>query len=142
MNPFASRTTETIDLPFDPPHTATIRKLAGRHLEKAKQENQFASVDALRRMGGVKFQQEIAALGDQSKEAIAKFQADPMNEYDLYVLLRYGVIAWSYSDPVTPEQLDDLVDDAVQFLAAKILRLSKPALFQSAEEYQAAQKNA
>ena len=34
-SPFASRTTDTIALPFDRDHTATLRKLTGRELDFA-----------------------------------------------------------------------------------------------------------
>jgi hypothetical protein len=190
MNPFASHTTKTVPLPFDPPNDVTIRRLSGRHLEKARQENQFASVDTLKRMGGATFQKELAELGTEQEraDAIKKQQADPLNSYDPYVLCAKGIISWSYPEslkliavvdeeservveavkalaafadkkgviadviPIVMDAakamrmaipaIEDLADEAVDFLAREILKLSKPALFQTKDEIEAAQKNA
>jgi len=143
MSIFASRVTKVIELPFDAPQTVTIQKLAGRHLQKAHEADQFATVEGLKRMGGVAFQRELAALGDDAKREalVAQQQADPMNGYDVYVLLTHGIKSWSYGVPVSPEAIEDLDEEAVAFLAREILQLSKPGLFLTADERQAAQKN-
>ena len=157
MSIFASRTTKTIPIPFDPPHTVTIRKLAGRHLERANQENTFSSIDTLRRMGGVAFQRELAALGtpDQQAAAVATARADPLTAYDRYVLMRFGVESWTYPESLEPETvieesgisvqrvraLEDLVEEAVDFFSRAILKLAKPALFVEADVAAVAEKN-
>jgi hypothetical protein len=147
MSIFASRTQQTIDLPFDVPHTVTIQKLAGRHLEQAKQANQAAAVESLRRMGGATFQRELNAIGPSVviADAVAKVQANPLSGYDRYVLLEKGIKAWTYVDdagaviPVTAAAIEDLDDEAIDFLARAVLQLTKPALF--AVDAEADQKN-
>lgn len=152
--PFASRITKTLELPFDPGQTITIRKLPGRHLEAAGRERVFARMDAMRRMGGPQFQKELqAAIAAEEREAEAAGQApapvvtpdpapaDPLLDYDKYALLAHGVVAWSYPEPVKPELIDDLESDAAEWIAREILRLTKPTLFQTAEEAEAAVKN-
>jgi hypothetical protein len=154
---FASRTTKTIPLPFDVPHEVTIQRLAGRHLGKAQLENQVTSVENLRRMGGAAFQKELEGLGDTSKRAelVKQHQADPLNAYDRYEVLAKGIKSWTYEELLTPVEviegdgvkrlrilaIDDLDDDAADFLAREILRLTKPALFLTEAEAEAAQKN-
>lgn len=157
-SPFASRTTKTIPIPFDPPNEVTIQKLAGRHLGKAQLENQVLAIDNLRRMGGAAFQKELEGLGDAEKRAalVKEHQADPLNGYDRYEVLAKGIKSWSYEEKLDPVEvvetdgvtrmripaIDDLDDEAADFIAREILRLTKPALFQTAEEIETATKNA
>jgi hypothetical protein len=152
MSIFASRTQKTIDLPFDPPHTITIQKLAGRHLGKAREAWLEDLYTGVRNRGGASAQKEMQALfqdrdegkGDkksEAAEAIEKVQADPLNGLDKFTVVRFGVKAWSYDLLVSPESIDDMDDQAVDFIATEIMRLTKPALFQTKTETEAAQKN-
>jgi hypothetical protein len=135
MSIFASRTRRVVEIPFDAPHTVTIQKLAGRQVEKAREANQFASADRLKGMGGVAFQRELGQLGDPAATAalVAKAQADPLNTYDRATVLQKGIVAWTYEEPVgtpllvTPEAIDDLSEEAADFLARAILELTLPA---------------
>jgi hypothetical protein len=136
MSIFASRTQQTITLPFDDertltgePHTVTIQKLAGRQLEKAKEASLATSIEGLKRLGGPAFQQELGALGDPAQTAalVAAAQADPLNGYDRYVVLQRGIVAWTYEVPLTPAAIEDLSDEALEFLARAILALTLPA---------------
>jgi hypothetical protein len=143
MSIFASQTTVTLEIPFDPGQTVTIRKLAGRHLQRAHDADLMASLDTMKRMGGVSVQKELQALGDDAtRDKLVETQrADPMSGYDLTTLLVCGITAWSYPDPVTPERIDDLDEEAAAFLGRAILKLSKPGLFLTEDERQAVQKN-
>jgi len=146
MSIFASRAQKTLEIPFDPPHTVTIQKLAGRHLKRAAEENQRKGVDTFRKLGGATFQQELSAVRDAEKKASntpapAVAAPDPMAGYDADVLIEHGITAWSYGEgKPTPEELADLTEEAAEFFAREILRLSKPALFLTAEENEAVQK--
>lgn len=88
---------------------------------------------------------------------IEKVKNDPLNGYDKYELLRCGIVAWSYDvslKPVTVTEkdddghavtrithpaIDDLSDEAVEFFATEIMRLTKPSLFLTVEEKKEAQ---
>ena len=132
MSIFASRTEKTIPIPFDPPHEVTIRKLAGRHLERAKQEGQIKSVDWIRKLGGAEFSRELSALGDPAERAAAlekrkaEVRADPLQKFDRTVVLEKGIVRWTYPEPVTPEALEDLEEEAGEWLAREILALTFP----------------
>lgn len=128
-SPFASRHTEIVSLPSDPTESVTIRRLSGRALEQARQASQEASIAALKRMGGADFQRELAALGDATQTAalVAQAQADPLSGLDRYVVLQKGVVAWTYADPPTPDALDDLSEEAADYLARKIVDITLPA---------------
>jgi len=137
---FASRSLKVVSIPFDEGQTVTIQKLPGRHLATAQEAKQLAARAYVERMGGDAFRKELAALGDAAPAAVAQAQADPLNMYDRLTLLQKGIKAWTYVDeagtpvPVTEAAIDDLSDEAAAFLAREILQLTKPALFQTAEE--------
>ncbi len=162
MSIFASDTTKTLEIPFDPPHTVTIRKLTGKKLVKAQKAFFNELIAEVQSRGGAKVQKDIEQLFDKSAKTeaeIAKVKADPLNGYDKHALIAAGVVAWSYPRGLEPvavtEQtadgrevtvmivpaIDDLDDEAVAFFATEVLRLTKPSLFLSAEEAKAEQKN-
>ena len=128
MSIFASYTQQTVLIPFDAPETVTIRKLSGRQLEKCRESNQLASVEALKRMGGAALQRELAALSESTKMAdlVATATADPLTSYDRLMVLQLGIVAWSYSEAVTPGTIEDLSEEAAMFLAREILALTLP----------------
>lgn len=75
---------------------------------------------------------------------------DPLAGYDVVTLLLYGIVHWTKleMDLPGPEHkdarvavLEDLRDDTQQYLAREILRLTKPSLFLTAAEKEAARKN-
>jgi len=150
MGTFASRTTKTIPIPFDPPHEVLIQKLAGRHLQRAQQAFFNELVAGIRERGGAAVQKDLQQLfkGDEAatKEKVAEQQKDPLNGFDAYVICQKGIKAWTFVDeagqsiPVTPETIEDLDEEAVRFFATEIMRLTKPGLFQSEEEAKATQK--
>lgn len=129
MSIFASRTQQVLALPFDPPHTVTIQQLAGRQLEQARQASQAAAVATLQRMGGPAFQKELGGMGDPTAVAklVAEAHADPLTGFDRDVVLLKGIKAWSYDEPVTPSAIEDLREEAADFLARAILELTLPA---------------
>lgn len=129
MSIFASRSLKVVPIPWDDPHTVTIQKLPGRHLGKAQQEKQIAAQAFVTRMGGDAFRQQLAGLGDPADVAdrVARAQADPLNSYDRGAVLQKGIKAWTYDEPVTPETIDDLSEDAADYLARAILDLTLPA---------------
>jgi hypothetical protein len=194
---FASRVTKTIPIPFDPPNDVTIQRLAGRHLGEAMLENQLHSIDTFRQMGGAKFQKELNEIrseppakddGSVKTPSPTPPVADPLAGYDKYVLMKHGIVSWSYDESLKPElvndeeselfaeavrkfadlvdkkgkltdvtlslsesmkksrvaikAIEDLTDEAADFFAREILKLSKPALFQTADENEAETKNA
>lgn len=129
MSIFASRVQQTIDVPMDPPHTVTIQKLAGRHVEQARQERQFEFMAFAKRVGGVtEFKRELASTGDadQVAERVAAVQHDPLRLYARSVVLEKGIKAWTYDDPPTPDTIADLDADAADWLFRAILALTFP----------------
>jgi len=160
-SPFASRVVVTIPIPFDPPHEVTLRKLAGRHLERARNAFMTGLFLDVQARGGAAVQKDMQTLfvKDAPNKAeveaeVQKVAADPLNGYDSYVLAQGGIVAWSYPESLMPERtvegdsilmrvqaIDDLDEDAIRFFATEIMRLTKPALFQTEAEVKAERKN-
>ena len=123
---FASRTQVTIPIPFDSPNEVTIQKLTGRQLGKAQQAFFNELIAGVQERGGAKVQKDIQTLFEKDKTSVdvevAKVQADPLNGYDPYVLILYGVKAWTYPESLKPvmvvdEESERLVE-AVKAVAA------------------------
>jgi hypothetical protein len=151
-SPFASQTvSDPIPLPFDPPHTVTVRKLTGRECDAAADSHraQFASHHPRLWPALLRRALEHGASDPEVLTAIR----DPLLGYDRFALVRAGLVAWSYPQSITPltpaqiaegvtDPVEDLDDEAVDFIATAVLRLTKPGLFHATEEdAQTARKN-
>lgn len=142
MSIFTSYVTEELPVPSDAGQRVTIRRLPPKVLREASQAQQLAAVEDARAMREAMGEALSEMLGRVTPEAMAAAkQADPLLSYDRVTLMLHGVTAWSYAQPVTREVLEDMDDDAQAWLAGAILRLSKPSLYQTADEQEDAQKN-
>lgn len=162
-SPFASRVVVTLPIPFDPPNEVTIRKLAGRHLERARNvflTSLFLDVQA---RGGAAVQKDMQQLfvkdapnKEEVEEKVKAVAADPLNGFDPYIVAQGGIVSWTYPESlkvelVTDEKgnqiprvqaIDDLDEDAVRWFATEIMRITKPSLFQTKDEAEDDRKNA
>lgn len=161
MSIFASQTQKTIPIPFDQPSSVTVRKLTGREIEEAQEAHRASIATGRARSWAATFRRMLEY--GTSDPDVLKAIADPLTGYDRYALVRSGLVAWSYPQPVTPiaakdaspsvgktpaqpavaasDAVEDLDDEAVDFIATEILRLTKPGLFQTNEEAEADRKN-
>jgi hypothetical protein len=156
-SPFASHTTsDPIPLPFDAPNWVQVRKLTGRELEQAAASGRDLFLGGNGRMFPALLRRalEHGATDPDVLHAIR----DPLTGYDRYALVRFGLIAWSYPAPIVPrtfkeiveglakhggvfnDAIDDLDDEAVDFIATEVLRLTKPHLFHVTEADAAIEK--
>lgn len=152
---FASQTQATVPIPFDPPHTVTVRKLTGRELENAQEAHRSTLATGSPRSWAATFRRALEK-GSADPEVI-KAIADPLTGYDRYALVAHGLLAWTYPQVIAvPDQtsvtyptaaatrqrvIDDLDDEGLDFIAREVLRLTKPALFLTLDEAQAERKN-
>jgi len=88
-----------------------------------------------------------AAAGIATNADAEKVLHDPLSGYDRITLCKEGVKAWTCVDkdgkplPVTPEAINDLDEDALEWMATQVLKLTKPSLFQTDDEKAADRKN-
>jgi hypothetical protein len=141
----------------------TIRKLAGRHLERARNAFMADLFHGVQERGGAAVQKDLQLLFAPDKDSAAsamqeqveKLKSDPLNGLDPYVVAQGGIVAWTYPESLAVElvadekgnqvprvrAIDDLDEDAVQWFATEIMRLTKPSLFQTKAEVEAERKN-
>jgi hypothetical protein len=152
MSIFASRTIETIPLHADGvEYEVVIQKLAGRHLGRAQQAFLNEIIRGITERGGAKVQKDIQQLfekdPEEAKKGIAAVKADPLNGYDKHALVTYGVKSWTYPVDIPGDfeskrsLFDDLEEEILDTLARAVLKLTKPSLFVSEDEAEAATKN-
>lgn len=140
MSIFSSETTVTIPVPFDAPHTVTLQKLTGRDLERA-QAAHLEDLIAGRSPRGLARVFRRVLDGAPQADAMAQHQPDPLEGYDRLSLVRGGLKAWSYDKEIVGV-IADLDDEALEFFATEILKLTKPGLFLTDEEREAKKKSA
>jgi hypothetical protein len=139
---FASQTSATIAIPFDSPNSVTIRRLTGRECDAAAEAHRQGAASVSPRAWPAVFRR-LLEKGASDPEVLKAIH-DPLTGYDRFALVRAGLVAWSYpqwvvlrADAVNREadlakrtaSIDDLDDEAVDFIATEVLRLTKPWLF-------------
>lgn len=144
MSIFASRTTDTIPIPQDPPHTAMIRVLTSAEVDKAQEVHLRATIGGRWSSRGwaAVFKRQLAQGTALAADA-EKLITDPLTGFDLLTIAQAGITSWSYPEPaLSPEAVADLTDDALEYFAREILRRTKPSLFQTDEEAEQVKKTA
>jgi hypothetical protein len=150
---FASDTTKTIDLPFAEGHSAVIRKLSGFQLGKAQKAFFNDLIQGVVDRGGAKVQKDIEALfakaPDEFNAEVAVVKSDPLNGLDKYTVVAMGVNQLStrsdWAGLKSAERValaQEMDEEALDFLATEVMRLTKPALFLTGEEAVAEKKGA
>jgi len=161
MSIFASQTQDTIPLPLDPGQTITIRKLTGREIEQAQVAHASGLAIGAAWSWAERFRRTLEHGADDAR--VQALLADPLNGFDRQTLIRCGLIAWSYPQSIKPvpaqpevpakdgkpaiaaspaqDAIGDLDDEAMDFIARSILKLTKPWLFETVAEQEHAQKN-
>jgi len=104
--------TRKVEIPHEPDQWVQLRMLTYRQLAEARR---VKLDDLFTVMRGLK----DIALPQQDGQAVV----DPLAGYDIGVLLRYGIVAWSYGETVTPDELDDRT---AQWAAREIVALAVP----------------
>jgi hypothetical protein len=141
MSIFASDTATTIPIPFDAPHTATIGKLTGRQLELAQAAHLKDFIGGNSPRGWPAIFKKAVAAGTALESDARHTLEDPLIGYDRMTIVRNGLKGWSYFEKSLPSAVEDLDDEALEFFAIEIMRITKPGLFLSREEREAARKN-
>jgi hypothetical protein len=137
--PFASLiVSDPIPLPFDEGQWVKVRKLTGRQHEEAQASHRAGFAGGNTRQWSLIFRRSLES-GATDPE-VQKALADPLTGYDRYALAKAGLVAWSYDRPMDADAIDDLDDEAIDFVALEVLRLTKPGLFATNEADLAAQK--
>lgn len=121
----------------------SIRKLAPHQLEEARKVVYFQSLQNMRQLydevGREIIDQFKTASPDSSASPVA---TDPLLAYDRLTLIESGVTSWTFDVPADVSSYEDLDEETQVWLATEILKLAKPALYQTTDEAEAERKNA
>lgn len=142
MSSFASRNQQVISNPFEAGVTFTIQKLSGGAVERAQAEHIRKFIGGQSPRGWEQTFRRAMASGTATENDVARALGDPLAGFDRLSVVKAGLKAWSYEQAVTDKAIeDDLDDETLEYLAIEIMRLTKPARFQTEEEAEAARKN-
>lgn len=122
------------------PRVVVIKRLGWRRLAEAATELAKSGMGYVQALGGPAVVKEFQALGGEQKvrEAVeAAKTKDPLLAYDQRSLVLWGAVSFDGVEK-TPEAVDDLEPELAEAIARAVLRLSRPALF----ETEADEKNA
>src|SRR5262245_41546060 len=124
-SPFARTITKTLPFPGSESETVTVRKLGYKALEDALNARQIQGLDYLRRIGPGGLLKE---LQDQGGEQAVKDKAaaDPYVQYDRDILLQRGIVSWTVTEQVKPEDIAELDVTTANLIAREIYELSRP----------------
>lgn len=151
-SPFASLTrSEPIPLPFDEGQWIQTCKLTADQDAEAQKSHRGTFLDG---RWAETFRRMLRNAADPAVLAVVN---DPLAGYDLHALVRFGVVAWSYPQPLTPEVITpasegvdavvkdwvkDLGPEALDFMARTVLKRTRPNLFiETAAGAEAERKN-
>lgn len=115
--------TKSVDIPGETGEAATIRKLNHKILKTAAKARQSEGVGFMREVGG----ELLKALKDEDEDKLKKIQdkqESNVNNYDRDILLKEGIVAWTYEGKL-PQDTDDLDENTAKFLAEQILEFSR-----------------
>ena len=104
--------TRKVSIPHEEGSWLDLAQLSYRQLAEARRAKLDDTLGLLRAMKDLTLPQPDATQ-----------QADALNAYDIGVLLRHGIAAWSYGAEVTA---DDLDERTAQWAAREILAFSLP----------------
>lgn len=115
-----STVTRQVEIPHEPGEWMELRQLGWQALEQAQNAQQRAWLANVKEIGA-DFFNEMQAAAAKAREGVVVADdapADPMAAYDQGTVLRAGIVKWSYSEPVTPENIA-LLDPVTAAWAAR-----------------------
>ena len=124
----------TMEVPGDPGHSMTFKGLSWSALKTARDAKQ---ADALQGIKGIDIEmaetiqhlrskrEEDAKKDDPETAAARKLVEeafrDPINDYDMGVVLHEGIISWTYDEPLTPRVIDEELPEPVAIWAFRAI---------------------
>lgn len=123
------------DIPHEPGEWMVLRKLTGRQLRVAADKVGENALDKMRKMGGEVFKAvndiNASSAATAAKDEKTSKVVDPLNSFDMEVLLGYGIASWSYVDsetskgvPCNDETKAQLDQTTERWAALEILKFS------------------
>lgn len=109
-----SKQVKRLAIPHEDGEWIDIRIPGWKKLEEAERVLQQAWLANAKLMGG----EVMKALPEKQAEA----DKDPRARYDWGTLLRSAVVAWSYDEKITPQNVEDLDPRTARWLVGEIVQ--------------------
>jgi hypothetical protein len=115
---------QTVPIPHEPGKTITFRQLNWVQLEEAERVRSASVLRNLREMGP-EIMREMQGVQREAVEAAPTVAQDPLATYDRATLLKYGIVGWSYPEPVSAATIADLDTQTADWAARQIVDMHK-----------------
>ncbi len=124
-----SKVREKIELPHEPGQWIEIRQLSAQHFQEARETRAETNLRAGRRFFEMLQMRKVAGLDDvpvapvetpAETEPAPVIESDPLLDFDAFTLLKYGIVAWSYPEPVNVGNIADLDEETVDLIARRL----------------------
>jgi len=123
-----STITHKLDIPHEPNEWIEFKELGWRTLEAARETKARNSLMSFRDLGPEFFKTITTPTpveGDAPEKA-PEAEADPTDTYDMSILLRSSIVAWSYSVPCNEGNIDDLDQRTASWAFKEIIKIHFP----------------
>lgn len=115
--------TKRMTIPHEPDHWMELRRLSWTDLQHASDVHATTIAQRLRAMGS-EIVTAVTAARQQREELTPALDTPELN-YDQRTLLERGIAAWSYPEPVTPENIQDLDEETAAWAMRAIIDLAR-----------------
>ena len=121
-----SKVREKVELPHEPGQWIEIRQLSAQHLQEAREARAEFNLRAGRRFFEMLQMRKTAGLDEPTAEPetpdedVPEPEDNPLLNFDAFTLLKHGIVAWSYKEPVNVGNIADLDEETVELVARRI----------------------
>ena len=112
---------ENLAIPGEPGEWVTLRAVSDKKLREAARS---ASREAMLSVKGLPDEVIKVINGASRPNAEKALEKAPEEAYDWDMLCRSAIIAWSYSDKPTPDEIGDLVTSTKRWVVRQILEMA------------------
>jgi len=123
-----STVTHKLEIPHEPNEWIELKELGWRTLEAARETKARTSLMSFRDLGPEFFKTlttPTSVEGDADKKA-PEAETDPAETYDMSILLRSSIVAWSYTVPCNEGNIDDLDQKTASWAFKEIIKIHFP----------------
>ena len=112
-----------VDLPHEAGQWVRLRRLSGRQLERAAEVRSNDALESMRSLGDLL---KDTVTTEAQAEGAKQLQLDPTRKYDRWTVLHFGLKAWSYPEPCSKENIDELDDQTIDFIVRQLILRVQP----------------
>lgn len=115
----ANRIQWRVALPHEDGQWFEFRRLSARQLERAADVKQSTTIAKMAETPGFA---EVLRSARSDAPSQPRELVDPLDAYDPWTLLKYGVVSWSYADlELTPDAIEELDKETLDWAARQLV---------------------